>query len=207
VTGQSGDLLKNSAKERETLNSRLQEIRANLDVATRKLTVWYGRQKRLQSTDPVNLATEVSVSSEQVKEKKEIFERATWAYLQESETLRYNPTDTAQQAKVDNLAKQRKQRMNDLAAEVREAIDHEITESNRVISDLTLERDTIQRKLDVINKDVEYVQTLLGSDARSKEALKNELLRQKKVAESELEELKQLLPDQKVSTNQASSVQ
>jgi len=194
IAGSLGDKLKKASGERERLKAQFDSIQVDMDVSARKLAVWYGRQKRLQSTDPINLASEVSVASQSVKEKKEIFERATYAYLQEAEVLRYNPTDAAQDQKVKNLLKVRKDRMAELAHEVQDAVETEVHNADHRIAELTLERDKVQAAIDAAQQEIEFAQTVMGNDSKSKQRIKDDLQKKKQVAQSELEELNQLLP-------------
>ncbi|MBX7138161.1 MAG: Stp1/IreP family PP2C-type Ser/Thr phosphatase [Oligoflexia bacterium] len=194
LSGGLAEQLKAAQRERDELKARFESVQVDIDAQARKLAVWYGRQKRLQSTDPINLAGEVAVTTSSVKDKKEIFERATWAYLQEAEVLRYNPTDTAQDQKVKNLMKVRKQRMSELSREVQTAIEAEVRATDSKIAELTLERDRVQNQLTGKSQELEYIQIIMGGDARTKDKVREELTQKKAAAESELEELNQLLP-------------
>ncbi len=189
------DQLKDTRIKRESMDSQEDELRGQIDVATRRLAVWYGRRKRLQTTDPINLATEVAVASPGVKDKKEIFELATWSYLKEAEVLRYNPSDAAQERKVFDLARVRKDRQRELAEEVRRAIDKEVSESDRAIAELTLQRDKLLVEIENLRRSEEYVKILMGSDSRAKEMKRKELMRERDVAAAELEELNHISPE------------
>lgn len=189
------DQLKDARQNREQLESSEDDLRAQIDVATRRLAVWYGRRKRLQSTDPINLATEVAVASATVKDKKEVFELATWSYLKEAEVLRYNPSDGAQEKKVFDLARIRKDRQRELGDEVRRAIEKEVSESDRAIAELTLKRDKLLVEIENIRRNEEYAKVLMGSDPKAKDAKRKELSRERDVAAAELEELNHMSPD------------
>lgn len=189
------DQLKDARQNREALEVTEDDLRAQIDVATRRLAVWYGRRKRLQSSDPINLATEVAVASAAVKDKKEIFELATWSYLKEAEVLRYNPSDGAQEKKVFDLARTRKERQRELGEEVRRAIEKEVSDSDRAIAELTLKRDRLLVEIENIRRNEEYAKVLMGSDPKAKELKRKELSRERDVAAAELEELNHMSPD------------
>jgi protein phosphatase len=189
------DQLREARQKREQFESEEDELRSQIDVATRRLAVWYGRRKRLQTSDPINLATEVAVASPTVKEKKEVFELATWSYLKEAEVLRYNPADSAQEKKVFDLAKVRKDRQRELGDEVRRAIDNEVSDSDRAIAELTLNRDKLLVEIENIRRNEDYAKVLMGSDAKAKELKRKELAREHDVAAAELEELNHMSPD------------
>lgn len=195
ISGELGELLSSSSKKMEELRSELQSIRESLDVSTRKLAVWYGRQKRLATTDPINLASEVAVSSDTVKSRKDAFERATWAYLQEAEVLRYNLSDEDQEEKVKKLAEVRLQHKEELAEEVRKAIAAAVSDADKRIAELTLKRDSLQAEIDQRRRDEDYARILMGTDQRAQKEKLRQLVREKEITAAELSELEKLLPD------------
>lgn len=192
--GAAVDSLQSVTTQAAELKQKREGLNSEIDIATRKLSVWFGRRTRLKETDPVNLASEVAVSSELVKEKKDLFEKATWAYLKESEILKYNPSDQKQKEKVGQLIRVRKERMLDLANEVRQAIERAIGDADQKVAELILERDRIEAKLKSLERELNYAKIMTGSDAKARDAKKSELIRERDVAVKELEQLNQLLP-------------
>ncbi len=189
LSGHLGEILKNASSERDRLLESIEAVRKDIDIATRKLAVWYGRRKRLETTQPLELASEVSVSSETVQKKKEEFEAITWEYLKESEHLRYNPGDANQVRKVAELLKQRKAKLEEISGAVRGAIDTVIAESDQKITELTVERDNLEGKLQRIQSDVELVRAISSGDASRREAKKKEIIHERELTVAELEEL------------------
>lgn len=195
LSGEIGEMLKASTKRAEEIRSKLDQIRSDIDVATRKLAVWYDRRRRLQTTDAINMASEVSVSVPVVKQKKEEFERATWDYLKEVEALRYSPGSREKEAHVSELVRIRATKMKELAAEVRSSIDRALSDADHGIAELTLQRSQLESSLDLIKGDMEFVRTITGSDSLRKQELKDDILRRRESAATELEELNKLLPE------------
>jgi len=193
ISSEVGSILQEARSTRSQLEEALRETRSEIDVATRRLAVWFGRRKRLQSTDPVNLAGEVSVASEVVREQKSSFERATWEYLQEAESLRYNPTDMTLRQRVAELTEVRKQRMNELGDGVREAIKEEIANADYEITELSLRRDRIEADMRELQNQLEYVRILMHGDDEAKAELQRQLTAELEVSKSELGELEDLL--------------
>ncbi|MFM1848763.1 MAG: hypothetical protein RL417_2237 [Pseudomonadota bacterium] len=186
ISGELGETLNSTRKAIEGLEGELERIRADLDVATRRLAVWYGRRKRLQDADPINLASEVAVAAPDVRKGKEAFEQATWEYLQQAEVLRYSPNNKEQGEKVAALARARTERMSILAQTVRGAIEREVGLADRHISELTLKRDEREEELAVLRRDIEYVKILTGADASARAAKRAELQRERDIAAAEL---------------------
>ena len=121
----------------------LDELRARIDVETRKLAVWYERRKLCQSVEPHSLAAAVAVTSEPVRERKAAFETANWIYLEEAEKLLYNPADEQQEARVAELRQARDAARDALNTAVREAIDRAVGASLQRILDLAIARDKL----------------------------------------------------------------
>ncbi|MCO6430388.1 MAG: Stp1/IreP family PP2C-type Ser/Thr phosphatase [Deltaproteobacteria bacterium] len=207
LSGESGKLLQNESEKREELKAQLTTLQADVDTATRKLTVWYGRRTRLQEADLTNLATEVAISALEVKEKKEIFELATWEYLKEAEVLRYLPTDRLQKKKVDELAELRNRRLHELTDAVHSAIDREIQNSEAQITSLTLQREKISEEIEALDHNISFVKVLMSGDEERKSAKRKEIEKELRITESELKEVNQLLSQlesaQSAKTHQA----
>lgn len=184
--GEVGESLSLTRKSIDAIERELERIRADLDIATRRLAVWYGRRKRLQDADPVNLASEVAVAAPDVRRNKEEFEQATWAYLKEAEVLRYTLADKAQGEKVANLARERAEKMSILAQAVRTAIEREVGLADRQISELTVKRDEREEELAALRREVEYVKILTGADASARASKRAELQRERDIAAAEL---------------------
>jgi hypothetical protein len=194
LSARLADNLRSVREHKQLLETEQEDLRAQIDVATRKLAVWYGRRKRLAATDPINLAAEVAVASSAVKEKKEVFELATWSYLKEAEVLRYNPSDSAQEKKVVELAKARKERQRELTEEVKRAIESEVSDSDKSIAELTFKRDKTLNQIEETRREEEYLKILMSSDAKAKDIKRRELSRERELAEAELDELAHIIP-------------
>jgi len=197
ISSEVGSILQDARAKRTALEEELRETRDAIDVATRRLAVWFGRRKRLQTTDPVNLAGEVAVSSEVVREQKTSFERATWEYLQEAESLRYNPTDMNLRQRVAELTDTRKQRMSELADSIGAAIKEEISKADQEITELSIKRDRIESDMKELQNQLEYVRILMHGDPESKQQLQQKIQAELAVSKSELIELEDLIDTMK----------
>jgi hypothetical protein len=182
-------MLKASTLQIERISRELDATRAQIDSSTRALTIWLGRKKRLQTGDPINLASEVSISSEAVKARQDAFNQVTYSFLQENEVLRFNPGDKARERRVADLARERLAAMRELIEAVKVAIQDELSKVEKQIEGSTLARVELENQLEGARRDVEYVKALAGSDPRAREAKQLELQRLLDVARAELEEL------------------
>lgn len=189
LTARAGEMLKASTLQIERISRELDATRAQIDSSTRALTIWLGRKKRLQTGDPINLASEVSISSEAVKARQDAFNQVTYSFLQENEVLRFNPGDKARERRVADLARERLAAMRELIEAVKVAIQDELSKVEKQIEASTLARVELENQLEGARRDVEYVKALAGSDPRAREAKQLELQRLLDVARAELEEL------------------
>lgn len=194
MSGRLGETLSSTTKTLAALNSDLEAVRTDIDLATRKLAVWYGRRKKLKETDPVNLASEVAIISPEVKQRKESFEQATWAYLKEAEALRYDPADQSLADRVAELGRVRSEKLSDLVVAVRSTIESEVEHADRHIFELTLRRDETAAEIDAARRELEYLRILLGADEKQRAAKKAELVRERSSAVAELARLEAVLP-------------
>ncbi len=85
--------------------------------------------------------------------------------------------------------------MKELAAEVRASIDRALSEADHVIAELTLQRSQLESSLDSIRGDMDFVRTVTGSDEVKKRDLRDDILRRRDAAATEISELNQLLPE------------
>lgn len=179
-------------KKAEESKAKLSQVKSDLDLVTRKLSIWFGRLKRLDTTDAVNMASEVSASIPNVKQKKDEFERATWDYLKEVEALRYNPSDSEKEAKVARLVAVRTEKMKELTTAVRDGIEEMVSESDHSISELTVTRTKLESEVNILIGDIEYYRTILNGDEKQKADLLESLQKKREGAQVELGELQRL---------------
>ncbi len=195
ITQEFGNALRESAGQTEALQKSSDELRAQLDTATRKLSVWFDRKKRLEVGDPVNMASEVAVTSDDVRLKKEAFEKVTWDYLKELEALRFNQRDAVQEKKVSELLAGRNESVKDLTSEVKKTVEQNIAAADQEISELTQKRDAIDAQLSGIAREVDFIRSIMNASPDERDILKAAVIREKNSAEAELQELTRILPD------------
>lgn len=194
LSGELGDMLKESTKKAEEVQAKIDQIKADTDLATRKLATWYERKRRLETTDAINMAGEIAVSIPAVKQKKDEFERSTWDYLREVEALRYSPGDRAKESHVSELVKIRADKMKELAEIVRTSVEKALSDADHGIAELTVQRSILEGTLATMKGDLDFVRTVTGNDEAKRRQLKADLLKRQESARTELQELEKLLP-------------
>jgi protein phosphatase len=179
-----------------TAENKAERLTKEAATASKNLTLWISRQKKLESSDPVDMASEVAFSSTTVKEKKELFEKATWAYLREVEVWRFNAGDKALAQRVSQLGKGREQRRIELANAIKQAVTTGKTKSENDISSISSQLNQAEANLEAIKSELEFIRKVLAGDDRALAAFKEELKRRLELAQSELSELEKLIKDQ-----------
>lgn len=192
LSGEVGAILSDSARSLSDLEAELEDVRGTIEVATRKLAVWYGRRKRLQATHVLKLTNEVAISSEIVQGRKEEFDRATWEYLKEAEALRYDPSNEERKQQVAKLTQIRQEKLAELEGAVREAIDDEIGKADHRITELTLKRDRIQSDIEALRRRHAYAKILMHGTAEQKAEKRKSLQIELEVVKAELVELQDI---------------
>jgi serine/threonine protein phosphatase PrpC len=162
--------------ERKVKNiSKREEIYSDKERATRKLTAWYSRKKRLETIDPINLAREISGISDSVKVKREAFEEVTWRYFKEAEALRYNPSDDTVKDRVSKILAQRRSAMETLGLEVRKVIENMIAEAEHELASLTEFEDLIAQDELAVRQQEQLLLLLKSDDANAIASKRQEL--------------------------------
>ena len=196
ISGKLIEGLQELEGERGVAQKRLQSLRDELDIATRKLAIWYGRRQKLATIDPVDLASEVAVTSGKVKLEKEAFEMASWAYLQEVEIWRYNPSDEQLTARMNELGRKRALKRRALSIVVREAVEDAVAKADQRIAEKTLQRDQLQGEIDALQREIDFIKVLTSGSERSKAEKRAELEKERILATEALKELESLVSDE-----------
>ncbi len=192
LSGQVGQLLIEATRQLESLDQKLSETKADVDAFARRLAVWNGRRTRLESSEPITMVSEIAVSSEEVRRKKEEFEAATWKYLKEAERLEYSPNDAELAKRVTSLVRARNDRMDELFGSLRAAVNDGILDSQQRISDLTVEADRIETEIRGLQDTITFSKVLSSGDSSIRTSKRNELAKEREMILSELNELNRL---------------
>jgi len=165
-----------------------------LNDSSKNLASWIDRKQRLSTADPVDLASEVAFSSSYVRERKELFEKATWAYLREVEVWRYSPNDQELTKKISELGKAREQRRNELAEAVAKAVDQGKLDAEEKISLDSTKSKEIEIKVLKFKNELKFIELIFKNDAAAKQAYRADIIKRSEIAQSELDELARMLP-------------
>jgi len=179
-----------------TTESAATRLTKQLADASKNLASWLERQKKLNSSDPVDMASEVAFSSVVVKERKELFEKATWAYLREVEVWRFNPNDQELAQQVSQLGKAREQRRLELAEAIKTAVAKGKASSESELAKLSAELEKVEKKLADQKSESEFIKKVLAGDSKALAGYKDDIRRRLDLAQTELSELERITKSQ-----------
>jgi cellulose biosynthesis protein BcsQ len=164
-----------------------------IDAASRKLSLWFGRKKRLETNDqdvfqPANDLERVGAASPAVKSK--IAECTEASYLLQAKQDEYElyPGNENLREQVRQLQGSREKLLGELRNEVDKAVDVVLADTNRSLEELKLQRDLLVAEFEGVREEREFLKVLVDPDAAQRDALKARLERQ-------LEELRSGLSD------------
>ncbi|MCI5066499.1 Stp1/IreP family PP2C-type Ser/Thr phosphatase [bacterium] len=190
VSGTVGETLRVAPQEKKETQRELRSVRSEIDVATRKLSVWYDRKRRLESADILSLSAEVAGISPPVRDAKQVFDRVTWEYLRQAEAFQYDPGNTDLRKNLVSLRKKRQAQLIELERVVRDIVVGEIQSSDEKIAQLTRKRELIEERLRSLKKDEEIARVILEGNQEKQQQLLQAVEEELKVVLGELEELR-----------------
>lgn len=190
------ETLKNARIQADELQGKLSDTELQIDAASRKLSQWFGRQKRLESTNPLKLAAEVGATSASVQAKKSAFEQATYEFIKKRDEFELYSANERLRDQVTQLEEQRSQLLRELQEEVRKTVETVLTETDKQLEELRYQRDMLNIQLQSVKQDLEVAKSLADSDPERRNKMKS-LLEQKRLGLiGSLAELENLLTQQ-----------
>ncbi len=192
MTGTLAEAFQRSSDRIIEVDREGRNVEASLSDASRKLSQWLGYKRRLDTTDTLSLALDVSKSSLVVKESQDIFRATTYEYLKGYENHRANPLDLSLEAQVKALAKKRANEVRNLDLVLRQAIGNEISSTDRLVGDLTYRRDELQRLKSFLEIEISAIKAIMGSNPTSQAEARDKIKRLISELEGELLQISSL---------------
>lgn len=196
IDDRKGDALDQILRNEQLLKDIQGDISAvaeSLDRATRKLSVWFDRSRRLTLEDPLNLVNEVAASMDGVRKLKAQFEQDSWDYLSQLEKSRLSPEDSSLTPMVRDAKQKRDESMQRLVAEIKQSVGAEVIKTQQEISNLTARGDELKQKRTSLQLDQEFHQARASKDVAVKNQVRQKILNERAAMESELMNLKEIL--------------
>jgi serine/threonine protein phosphatase PrpC len=164
-------------EELTRLERGYQGIESNLDVASRSVTLWLGRQVAFEgqevSVDSVSEMARIGTYSQVVKEKVDRLTALSYRYRQKADDVELHPEDTGLQADLSALDSQRETLKRELADDMLQAIKQNLAKSFKDYENLKVQRDLLWADLQAAKRQLEIQEII----ANGKPELRSELRR------------------------------
>jgi cellulose biosynthesis protein BcsQ len=154
-----------------------------IDAASRKLSLWFGRKKRMETNDPdvfqpANDLERVGAASPAVKRK--IAECTEASYLLQAKQDEYElyPGNEHLREQVRQLQSSREKLLGELRSEVDKAVNVVLADTNRDLEELKLRRDILLAEFEGVREERDFLKVLANPDSDQRDALKARLERQ-----------------------------
>ncbi len=168
----------------------------SLEAARRREQVWRGRQNATRKGDPSALAREVSLSSIQVKRKKEAYEIASLRYLDAVELWRENPADENIAAQMAALGRELKKRRAELKEAIVQAVDSAVRQATFDVSEFSLVLADLERHRARLHRQIGFVKAFGEPSAEERSVRQNELMAERRALVVQLHELQTKVSDE-----------
>lgn len=175
--------LKDASARLDDLQGQIGRIEMQIDAASRKLSLWFGRKKRLEADEqdvfqPANDLERVGAASPAVKSK--IAECTEASYLLQAKQDEYElyPSNEGLRAEVRRLEDNRERLLGELRSEVDKAVDVVLADTNKQLEDLKMQRDLTASQLERARDERDLLTVLSSPDPAEREAFKRRVERE-----------------------------
>jgi serine/threonine protein phosphatase PrpC len=187
--------LQRAQSQRDGYSRELKEIEAQIDIASRKLSLWFGRKKKAESEGPELFQPggdmeRVGTISERVKRRAAEWTEATYRLQAKQDEFELYPSNDDLRREVERLSEARSQLQNKLREEVVAAVDGVLADTYRQLEDLKARRDIVAAQAGNAQEEVEFLQTVANPDDDARASLRKRL-------EGELADIRQALSEMK----------
>jgi protein phosphatase len=178
VRGDSSELLK-ARQDLLRAEKNYQGIESSLDVASRLVTLWLGRQVAFEgqevSVDSVSEMARIGTYSQAVKEKVERLTELSYRYRQKADDIELHPEDMALQQELSQLDTERENLKRELSNEMLLAIKQNLAKSFKDYENLKVQRDSLWLDLQTAKRDVETQEIIAKGNPDQRRELRNTL--------------------------------
>jgi protein phosphatase len=161
-------------------------VEAELDVASRAVTLWLSRQVAFEGQgSPSSSITEleqVAAYSEAIKEKLSSLATLSYRLREKADEVELHPADGALRGQLEEIEDKRDQLSRELQIDVRRSINSILTRSYKEYESVKNRRDKLWTELQAAKRDLE-IQTALAESDPAKRIAFREILEQRLASE------------------------
>jgi serine/threonine protein phosphatase PrpC len=169
-------------------------LETDLDVASRSVTLWLGRQVAFGgediSFDSLSDLERLGAYSTEVRDKVAQITALAYEFREKADSFELHPEDFALRAEVEKLRNEREQLKRTLASDIKGAISNALAASFKTYENLKVARDRLWQDLQLAKLELETLEVLASANRDAQQELKRS--RQERLA-SEQRLLKDLL--------------
>lgn len=172
--------LQRAQSQRDGYARDLKEIESQIDIASRKLSLWFGRKKKAESGgqelfQPGGDMERVGAVSERVKRKAAEWTEATYRLQAKQDEFELYPSNNDLRREVERLSEARSQLQEKLREEVGIAIDGVLADTYRQLEELKARRDIVAAQANNAQEEVDFLTTVANPDETERASLRKRL--------------------------------
>lgn len=176
-------LLQAAEKVSTQHQEEIDRIETEVDAASRKLSLWFGRKKRLEVEDSSVLPAggdleKVAATSDVVRRKISEYNDATYRLQAKHDEFELYPNNTALKEEVATLEATRATLLTEMRNEVSKVVDSVLADTYRQLEELKARRDIAAAQLQVAREDIDLLQRLATPDVQKRGELKTQMERE-----------------------------
>ena len=186
-------LLQAATSVSEQHQEEINRIETEVDAASRKLSLWFGRKKRLEAEEASALSAggdleRVAATSDVVRRKISEYNDATYRLQAKHDEFELYPNNNSLKEEVAALEATRTKLLREMRNEVSKVVDSVLADTYRQLEELKARRDIVAAQLQVAREDIDLLRGLATPDAQKRTELKIQMERELKDIQEALEE-------------------
>ncbi len=187
----AADALKTAERVLAENVRELTEAETQIDTASRKLSLWFGRKKKAEESQsdlftPGGEVERVGAISERVKRKAAEWTEATYQLQAKQDEFELYPGNDGLRREVEALKNNRSNLQQELREEVLSAIDTVLADTYRVLEELKARRDIAAARVSTTQETCDFLRILSSTDEGLREEARKRL-------QAELEDIRDAL--------------
>jgi protein phosphatase len=172
--------LQRAQAQRDGYTRELKEIESQIDISSRKLSLWFGRKKKAETGgaelfQPGGDMERVGAVSERVKKRAAEWTEATYRLQAKQDEFELQPSNDELRREVERLSETRVQLQNKLREEVGLVVDGVLAETYRQLEALKARRDIVAAQASNAEEEVEFLTTVVSPDDEARASLRKRL--------------------------------
>jgi PPM family protein phosphatase len=179
----------------EELDFAIEQTMDNLEEARTRFNAWKERRERMNTVDIMDLASEVSLVSTDVKRRQEAYNIASLRYLDAVELWRENPSGDNLASQMAAFGRELKSRRMELRESIQHTLDTSYKQSAHDVTEYSLILSNLERHRGRLNRHIGFIQGFFQEKPENRIQRQRELLDARKQLVQELQVLQHRLSD------------